>query len=236
MATPLGDRGRRAGVVGVALGFAASLMAVAVAPTHALAAANAIVPNVDIGGYADTALNATDDGSSGFTPFGFEINYFGTEYSGAYVNNNGNLTFSGPMASYTPFGLASAGTPILAPFFADVDTNSGNVVNYGTGTLDGYSVFVANWPGVECFPAGNPDYLDNFQAIIVDRPDLGTSGGDDFQIEFNYSSDPMGRGNGERRGRQLPEPRPRGTRQRWGTPTARPPTPLSCPGPRSTGP
>ena len=183
------SRLRRSATVAAAAAFAASLLAFAVGPTPVRAAATAIVPNADFGGASFQNLAATDDGSSGFVPFGFDIDYYGTEYSGAYVNNNGNLTFTGPMSTYTPFGLGSAGTPLVAPFFADVDTTQGNIVDYGTGTLDGYHTFVATWPGVECYPADDPSHLDYFQAILIDRPDIGSgSSGDDFQIEFNYDS------------------------------------------------
>jgi hypothetical protein len=173
----------------VALGFLASFFTFAVGPTRALASGNAIIPNSSFTGFTDSEMEATDDGSSADMPFGFNINYFGTDYSGAYVNNNGNLTFNAAMTTYTPFGLSSTGTPIVAPFFADVDTMSGNTVNIGTGTLDGHKVFVANWPGVECYPASNSSVLDYFQVILIDRSDLGTGAhGDDFQIEFNYDS------------------------------------------------
>jgi hypothetical protein len=175
--------------VAAAAVFAASLLAFAVGPTPARAAANAIVPDASFGSASFQNLGATDDGSSGFVPFGFSMNYYGTEYSGAYVNNNGNLTFTGAMSTYTPFGLGSTGTPIVAPFFADVDTNQGNTVEYGTGTLDGHDAFVATWPGVECYLSGDNSNLDYFQVILVDRPDLGTGAkGDDFEIEFNYNS------------------------------------------------
>ena len=43
--------------------------------------------------------------------------------------------------------------------------------------------------GVECYSNGNAAITDNFQVILIDRPDLGTSAnGDNFQIEFNYNS------------------------------------------------
>jgi hypothetical protein len=42
---------------------------------------------------------------------------------------------------------------------------------------------------VECYGASDSSYLDYFQVILIDRPDLGTGvSGDDFQIEFNYDS------------------------------------------------
>ena len=92
------------------------------------------------------------DGETGPTPvqFGFNINFYGSEYNAAYVNNNGNLTFDGPLPDYTP-SLSYFGSPLIAPFFGDVDTRwGGAVVNFGTGTLDGRNVFVVNWPGVGC--------------------------------------------------------------------------------------
>ena len=166
-----------------------------IAPSRALAAGAAIIPNSAFAGFTDVAMQRSDDGSwpsdvsPAAFPFGFNINYFGAEETGAFVNNNGNITFGSPQSSYSPFGLAGTTLPIIAPFFADVDTYSGNTVDIGTGTLDGFKIFVANWPGVECYPATNSSVLDNFQVILVDRPDLGTGAhGDDFQIEFNYNS------------------------------------------------
>jgi hypothetical protein len=52
--------------------------------------------------------------------------------------------------SYSPFGHDGASTPIIAPFFADVDTYVGNTVNLGTG--HGFQVSVAKWPAVEIQP------------------------------------------------------------------------------------
>jgi Nidogen-like len=132
------------------------------------------------------------DGETGPTayPMGFNIDFFGTEYHSVYTNNNGNLTFGAPLPTFTPMDLTSFDNPIVAPFFADVDTRSAGsaLVNFGTGTLDGQKVFVVNWPGVGCFNE-NSTVLDNFQAILIDRPDRGTGAlGDDFDMEFNYDS------------------------------------------------
>jgi Ca2+-binding RTX toxin-like protein len=67
-----------------------------------------------------------------FGPAG--LNFFGTNYTYVSVNNNGNVTLSnstgGGLGTYTPFGLASGGYAIIAPFFADVDTR----VPTGTGS------------------------------------------------------------------------------------------------------
>lgn len=192
----------RAGIIIAALGIVAASFTFAVAPARALAAGTAVLPNSAFAGFTDTSLGPTDDGSSNTTiAFGFNMNYFGTEDSAAWVNNNGNLTFNSPNGGFTPFGLPGADTAIIAPFFGDVDTNVGNVVDFGTGTLNGHKVFVVTWPGVECYPAQNAAVLDTFQVILIDRSDLGTSShGDDFQIEFNYDSiqwDAGGASNGD---------------------------------------
>src|SRR4051794_33319369 len=58
-------------------------------------------------GFNSAALAGNDDGSTAAVSLGFghSINYFGTSYSSVYINNNGNLTFSGPLGTFTPFGL-----------------------------------------------------------------------------------------------------------------------------------
>src|SRR5205823_147329 len=85
-------------------------------------------------GFNQNTLAANDDGSTGLVPLGFNADFFGTTYTSAYVNNNGNITFNQPLFAFTPFSLLTTATPIIAPFFADVDTRSGNPVTYGTGT------------------------------------------------------------------------------------------------------
>src|SRR5262249_14315256 len=99
-------------------------------------------------GFSANTLPANDDGSTGAVALGFTLNFFGTAYSTLYVNNNGNVTFGGPLSTYTPYALSTPGVPIIAPFFADVDTNVGPVVTYGQGVVDGHAAFAVNWLGV----------------------------------------------------------------------------------------
>jgi len=191
----MSSRGSRLGVSAAICGIVLASFTFVVAPARALAAGTAVIPNSSFTNFTDVAMQRTDDGSwpsddaAQVFPFAFNINYFGVDEPGAYINNNGNLTFTGPQSSYTPYGLPGATTPVIAPYFSDVYTIYGNTVNIGTGSLDGHRVFVANWPGVECYDNDNAAETDNFQVILIDRPDLGTSAnGDDFQIEFNYDS------------------------------------------------
>jgi Nidogen-like len=131
-----------------------------------------------------TTLAANDDGSTGLVNLGFTANFFGTSYNQTYVNNNGNLTFTAALGTYTPFGITAGSTPIIAPFFADVDTTvtGSSPVTYGTGTIGGYAAFAANYVNVGYF--GSPATKNNsFQVVLINRPDTGTG---NFDIEFNY--------------------------------------------------
>jgi len=135
-------------------------------------------------GFDTNTLNRNDDGSTGAVGLGFTVDFFGENYSSAFVNNNGNITFDGALSTFTPFDLLSTNTPIIAPFFADVDTRStGEPVTYGTGTLDGRDAFAANWINVAPYSRGNS--FNSFQAVLIDRSDTGAG---NFDIEFNYGA------------------------------------------------
>jgi len=189
---------------------AAAVAASAVAPSAAFADSAAIVPASAFSDYVQTNFGPSDDGSwpcgpadasgpvacpvagdNGPTavPLGFPVDFYGTKYTSAYINNNGNITFSTYLTTYTPPDITTFGSPIIAPFFADVDTRGAGsgIVNFATGVLDGHLAFVVNWPSVGCFDA-NSTVSDTFQVILIDRSDLGSSptNGDDFDIEFNY--------------------------------------------------
>ena len=142
-----------------------------------------------IPGIGTTVLPANDDGSSDLVQLGFAANFFGTTYDGVYVNNNGNITFDNPLATFTPFGLTSATTPpIIAAFFADVDTRAGNTATYGQGTIAGHKAFAVNWIDVEHFDAtvnGGGLPTNTFQLVMIDRSDIAPG---DFDFEFNYQT------------------------------------------------
>jgi hypothetical protein len=133
-----------------------------------------------------STLPRNDDGSTGLVPIGFNIDFFGVSSSQLYVNNNGNVTFTGPLSTFTPFGLAGVPTQIIAPFFADVDTrNLGSAeVTYGTGIVDGRNAFTVNWDGggVGYF-SSQADRLNKFKLVMIDRSDTGVG---NFDFEFNY--------------------------------------------------
>ncbi len=112
------------------------------------------------------------------------INFFGQSFKTVYVNENGNVTFVLPATQYTPSSFATGiGLPIIAPFFADVDTTTSGSITYGAATYNGRAAFVADWLNVGYFDA-NADKLDSFQLILTDRSDTGAG---NFDIEFNYN-------------------------------------------------
>jgi hypothetical protein len=145
----------------------------------------AISTNTFRPGFNSDTLQPNDDGSTGPVGIGFLANFFGRNYNALYINNNGNLTFDAPMGSFTPFSFTTTGRVIIAPFFADVDTSRGvgQVVTYGTGTVNGRPAFGINWPGVACF-GGNSDLRNDFQVVLIARSDLLAGS---FDIEFNYN-------------------------------------------------
>lgn len=154
-----------------------------------LAAALAATPFRVLDNYAEMSGYATDDDSFGALDLGFSVNLYGETFTSLYVNNNGNVTFAWPSGVANPAsiagGLAEQGTPVLAPFFADVDTTYGNPVTFGAGQLDGRNAFVVNWSGVASFGQGeNPSQLNSFQLFLIERADFGLG---DFDFEFNYA-------------------------------------------------
>jgi len=137
-------------------------------------------------GCNSSVLPANDDDSAGPITLPFPINYFGTTYSQTFVNNNGNITFGGELSTFTPFNLNTTNIPIIAPFFADVDTNGtgSGLTSFGNVTVDGRRALCVNWVNVGYFFAA-VDKLNSFQLILIERSDTGPG---NFDIEFNYNS------------------------------------------------
>ncbi|MEO9019517.1 MAG: nidogen-like domain-containing protein [Gemmatimonadaceae bacterium] len=159
-------------------------MAIA-APTAATAQAFRNDP-----GFTANNLPMNDDDYSSLQPLGFTANFFGANggtTTGVYVSNNGYITFNSGQGAYTPTGLTGSVTqPIIAPFFADVDTRgaASALTTWGTGTVDGHNAFGVDWNGVGYFDA-HDDKLNVFQLVMIDRSDTGVG---NFDFEFNYNS------------------------------------------------
>jgi len=145
-------------------------------------------------GFGENSLSRNDDGSrfidlSGV--FDAPLNFYGTEFDSLYLNNNGNVTINRSQSTYTPVVLTgNTDNPIIAPFFADVDTRGGpatptpggnstgsNRVFYDLDEVNG--VFTATWDDVGFYSRDN-SLLNAFQLSLSDR------GNGDFDIEFRY--------------------------------------------------
>lgn len=120
----------------------------------------------------------------------FPINMGGRIYSSGFLSNNGNISFGSVStvldgrANFVPRGIRSINFPMIAPFYADVDTTNSSAVTYGADRVDGRPAFGINWPGVGRYDRKN-DKLNTFQVVLIDRADTGTG---NFDIEFNYAS------------------------------------------------
>lgn len=136
-------------------------------------------------GFTTTSIPRNDDGSfPSAVPIGFEVDFFGERFANTFVNNNGNITFGGPLATFTPEGLLASPLRIIAPFWADVDTRAAGsaLVTFGRDTVDGRRAFGVNWVNVGYF-GNHDDKLNSFQLVLIERADAGPG---NFDIEFNY--------------------------------------------------
>lgn len=133
---------------------------------------------------ADT-LPPNDDASTELVDIGFTIDFFGTDYSALYVNNNGNVTFTAPLPEFTPEPIVGAATPIIAPFWADVDTRAAGsaAVTFAQITVGDRDAFCVAWEGVGYFNT-HDDKLNGFELLLIDRSDVAAG---DFDIVFTYS-------------------------------------------------
>jgi VCBS repeat-containing protein len=147
-------------------------------------------------GFGETDLAQGDDNSSSAIDitavFGATgLNFFGQHYTSLYINNNGNITFNAAASQFTPSVItAGANNPIIAPFWADVDTRGGaatatpggnstgaNRVHYDLDTVNG--VMTVTWDDVGYYNS-QTNKLNAFQVQLI------SVGNGDFDIVFRY--------------------------------------------------
>ncbi len=116
------------------------------------------------GNGANVGGSPNDDGFSGPINLGFILHFFGQDYTQFYANNNGNISFGGGNAQYTPDGPQGATTPVISPFFADVDTRGA-----GSGLMyirtDIPNEIIITWDAVGYY-GEHADKLDSFQLVL----------------------------------------------------------------------
>ncbi len=149
-------------------------------------------------GFGESVLAANDDSSSNLIDitavFPAGLNFFGSTFNSVYINNNGNITLNSPQSTYTPSVITgNTSNPIIAPFFADVDTRGGTAAATPGGTSTGSNlthidldvasgILTVTWDDVGYYSA-QTDKLNAFQLRLIKR---GNSG--DFDMEFRYES------------------------------------------------
>jgi len=140
------------------------------------------------GGSAANVGNASgrnDDGFRGPIDFGYTLsNFFGHDYTQFFLNNNGNITFGNGLAAFTPQGPQGATQPVIAPFFADVDTRgaASGLVYYNTSIPN---ETILTWDHVGYF-GSHDDKLNSFQ-LVVRGPDFAIPAGEG-QIGFFWTT------------------------------------------------
>ncbi|WP_414928967.1 calcium-binding protein, partial [Pseudomonas sp. IT-P74] len=149
-------------------------------------------------GFGENQLTRNDDSYTSniniSTVFGAAgLNFFGTSYTNISVNNNGNITFGGGLSTYTPYGMQDSSRPMIAPFFADVDTRGGTVSATPGGTSTGSNLvyydfnatgngtLTVTWDDVGYYNS-KTDKLNAFQLQLVGK------GGGNFDVIFRYET------------------------------------------------
>ncbi|HEV7438980.1 MAG TPA: nidogen-like domain-containing protein, partial [Methylobacterium sp.] len=164
-----------------------------------LTAGNSLVAGLGgAAGFGEASLGPNDDESTGaidirdlFGPQGLNFN---RSYTSLYVNNNGNITFDGPLEAFRPSSIGGGSpNPIIAPFWADVDTSTGsqtvptpggrstgsNRVHIDKDAANG--VITVTWDDVGYF-SNHTDRLNAFQLQLIDL------GNGNFDIVYRYEA------------------------------------------------
>jgi hypothetical protein len=134
-------------------------------------------------GYGTLALTPNDDGSSSQLNLPFTLNFYGNNYSTFWINNNGNVTFNGPVSNYTPIPFPVSNQPMIAPFWGDVDTRCGTCGGVYVASPNADTA-VVTWDNVGYYNS-HSNLLNTFQLVLRNRADTGAG---NFDVEFRYGS------------------------------------------------
>ena len=186
---------RRSAILGVAGAFAFSCVlgaAEITIPNSALVSSTSlytstygdVVVTTDGGNAANIGdpSGRNDDGFRGPIDLGFTLNFFGTNYTQFFINNNGNVSFGNGISSFIPDGPTGATLPVISPFFGDVDTRGANsgVVRFSQLANEE----IITWDHVGYFDS-HDDKLNTFQ-LVLRGPDYTVPAGEG-QVGFFYT-------------------------------------------------
>lgn len=125
------------------------------------------------------AMEGNDDYYTSVIPLPFAFDFYGTTYTEFYINNNGNVSFGNPYSTFTPSGFPVNDFPMLAPFWADIDTRSVGQVFY---KMESSRVTVI-WNAVGYF-SNHTDKLNTFELIFTNGWDPVVGAG--YNVAFSY--------------------------------------------------
>jgi len=167
-------------------------------------------------GFGTECLGPNDDGSSreidlsSIFPTGLQ--FFDRTHTSMFVNTNGNISFSEGLAAFTPEAFPIANQPMIAPYWADVDTRPTRMdcggLPDGSGRpeytyagdcadpaqngvwwhLDtaGRRVLVT-WDRVGYYRCNETDRM-SFQLVLTAVDGATCGGGGDFDVEFRFNT------------------------------------------------
>ncbi len=130
------------------------------------------------GSFGELAMSSNDDGSSSLLNLPFTINFYGNTFNDFYINNNGNVTFGSPRSTFTPSPFPITSQPMIAPYWADVDTRCETCGSVYVGALNADTTIVT-WNNVGYYDQQS-DKTNNFQLALRNQ-----SNGN-FDVEFRY--------------------------------------------------
>lgn len=123
---------------------------------------------------------ANDDFVLGPQTLTFPFQFYGQNYSTYYISNNGILSFNANESVSTISGLNATTLPIVAPFWADIDTTQSGIVYSRT---EGSRLAVA-WDRVGYFN-GQSDKVNTFQVVLSDGTDSSMGLGNNVCFCYN---------------------------------------------------
>src|SRR5262249_40873786 len=133
---------------------------------------------------ADPLQRNDDDfaqAGTGMPAVPFNFNLYGTNFTGGddFLHNNRQPPRGAGFSTFTSTGFPVAGFPMVAPFWADVDTRNGNsgavYYQYVDGNSNGsIDTLVVTWDNVGYYNQ-RADHLNTFQVAISDgtNPHMG---------------------------------------------------------------
>jgi hypothetical protein len=126
-----------------------------------------------------------DDGYTDAIALPFTFCFYGTNESQFYINNNGNVSFNGGYYDFTSTGFPVNGYPMLAPFWADVDTRAVAAPNGEVWyKIEPHHVIVI-WNNVGYYQMQG-DKRNTFELIFTDGTDPIIGVGNN--VAFSYSA------------------------------------------------